>query len=250
MRSDVWARAERRRMSAAAFAAESLSDSASASIRVIVSLSPGTLFSRRPRNAESSRRAASSRSGASASLGTALRNGSITIHSGAWSRRSWAMPAICFESKRAHGISISASSAWLSTETLSAADQMLNSDSGESPSSCTRAWVMSATVWAWALHCRKRVAHSMPSTGTESSEATIVSMALLSCFRVTMCVRGVSAIPASASRNNRIGSSIPARSSGPRDDSSISSRQLFPRASKCPARFPLSTEETYLGSSG
>ena len=36
------------------------------------------------------------------------------------------------------------------------------------------------------------------------SEATILSTALLSCFRVTICVRGVSAIPESASPNKRV----------------------------------------------
>ncbi len=53
---------------------------------------------------------------------------------------------------------------------------------------------MSATVWAWALHSLKRIAQSMESTGNGSSEAVIASTALLSCFRVTMWVRGKSAI--------------------------------------------------------
>ena len=57
---------------------------------------------------------------------------------------------------------------------------------------------MSATVWAWALHSLKRIAQSTESTGNESSEAIIASTALLSCFRVTMWVRGESAILASA----------------------------------------------------
>ena len=49
-----------------------------------------------------------------------------------------------------------------------------------------------------ALHSLKRIAQSMESTGNESSEAIIASTALPSCFRVTICVRGLSAILTSA----------------------------------------------------
>ena len=77
-----------------------------------------------------------------------------------------------------------------------------------------------------------------------ASEAAMMSMALARCFRVTRWVRGASAIPASASRNKRMESSIPARICGPSVDLSMISREALARVSKCPARFPLSTVET------
>ena len=55
---------------------------------------------------------------------------------------------------------------------------------------------------------------------------------------------------ASASRSRRIESSIPANKGAPTASTWINSRQPFATASKCPARFPLSTEEMYWGSSG
>ena len=77
-----------------------------------------------------------------------------------------------------------------------------------------------------------------------------MSRALLSCFRVTEWVRGVSGILPSASRSNAIASSIPANMRGPTDDVWINSRQPLASVNKCPAMFPLSTLEMYFGSSG
>ena len=109
---------------------------------------------------------------------------------------------------------------------------------------------MSATFWAWALSSLKRIAQSMESEGVGSSEFIIASTELMSCFRVTRWVRAGSAILISLSRRSRPVSFNPERMCGPTDAFSINSRQLLPRVSKCPARFPLSTVETYLGSRG
>ena len=94
-----------------------------------------------------------------------------------------------------------------------------------------------------------RPIHRAPAEPGRASAAR-ASRALVSCLRVTVCVRRVSATCAErfAQQMDRIPDSSKHASS--RDGSWISSRQPLPRASKCPARFPLSTEEMYLGSSG
>ena len=71
----------------------------------------GELLSAWPRSAASSRKAASKRSGASARVGTEWKKGSIAAHSDVLSVGFPVMPAIFFESRRAHGIKISASAA-------------------------------------------------------------------------------------------------------------------------------------------
>src|ERR1700683_706179 len=138
----------------------------------------------------------------------------------------------------------------VSTHVLAASAQNPNSELELSPSSCSRVCAMSATVWTRSLNSTKRTVQSEGSDGTESQIAATASIALLSCLRVTLCVRLVSAIRATASRNSRSASSTPDNTLRSTGDFSIISLQPLPSANRCPAILPLSTEETYFGSRG
>ena len=109
---------------------------------------------------------------------------------------------------------------------------------------------MSSRVRTRSRNWANRDAHSKTSTGTESSNSASASTALLICFRVTVWISRLPSLSTSASRKSKMESFKPISMRGSIEVFWIRPRQAFPRTSKCPARFPLSTEETYLGSRG
>ena len=239
-------------MSAAASAAERLSASASASIRAIGPLIHGNDC---PAGERAARRVREGQRRIGQALPRAWERHGETVR---WpSIRALALGGAepsrqcLLHSRRTHGIRISASRTWLSTQALNAVGPDAQFRIGSVPCSCARACAMSATVWAWALHSSKRIPQSTESTGSESSETIIAVDGVAELLsRDDMSARRVP--DSGQAPRQQAGSYLPVRRGGAvrRNDFSVSSRQLFPSASKCPARFPLSTEETYLGSSG
>src|SRR6185437_3118068 len=144
-----------------------------------------------------------------------------------------------------HGKAQTASRVWLAMQALSTPDHAPNSEAAASPCCAASAAVQAATAAARRL-----------SSSQRSGDGAVASAAVKACSAAERlrCPREWGAPEYTkrpwAARSSRAASAKPARGAGSSRGRCLSSRQACASASKCPARLPLSTAETYRGASG
>ena len=138
---------------------------------------------------------------------------------------------------------------WLCTARRVASAQATSSLSEPSPRSAVSAAATSASVPACAARSARRAAHAPDVAGRTSPAPSGSSKASSSCRRVSVWLRRSLPIPPAASRARASASPIPASAAATGSGSSIMSRHAFDSVMRWPARLPLSTDETYAGSS-
>ncbi len=188
----------------------------------------------------------SHRSGISASVGIeslkSLRNPSGNI-SGS---------SVAAAARSDHGFSNSTSRPTLLIDARAASVQNSTSPltSAVKPSDLINVRAMSARVLAWDASSSSLVTTPAGVVGASRSETKNVSSSLSSRCRLTVWVCRSFVRLRSDSRVSISASAIPAVHAEFTKGRLLISLHALPTAIRCPARFPLSTEEMYFGSSG
>ena len=205
---------------------------------------PASVSRRAWRRTVSARIAASQRSGTSARAGSGAPRDSMA-----------SAPAVMCDMassarRRAQGIVASRSCAWLSTLACNASAQTTTSERAGAPSSSARARASSVTVRARAAIAASRPAHCPGERGLLLTAVATASSASFRRCRVIERARWLPVAARTDSRTSSAASPIPASAAGPSTGPAIMSRHACPSAIRWPARLPLSTDDTYFGSSG